>query len=336
MDTRRMVLALALALSPGLLLAGCDSGYALGPITPSPPETEPDPNAGPPVIAFVSTRDGSPYIYVATADGSGVRRLARGESPSWSWDGRRIAFTRAPGRGPAGIYVMGVNGEKMKFLGPGADPVWSPDGRIAFNTTEWSGPEGGIAVMNADGSGARLLVGHSFAFESGESEYEGSWGGGVGDPSWSPDGSKITFLVYPGYYYGGASAIYVINADGSDPRKLGNWSTRGPSWSPDGTTLASATGTIVLHDVVSGTETFLNLDLHGPWVPDAKPAWSPDGRQLLFHAFDQGAVWEPTYGLPRRVFAVSLETGQVRSFFPEAANPRRYHDYNATWSRGVW
>src|SRR5690349_16163798 len=37
-------------------------------------------------IAFVSTRDGSPYIYVAAANGSSLRRLTKGVRPEWSPD----------------------------------------------------------------------------------------------------------------------------------------------------------------------------------------------------------------------------------------------------------
>ena len=43
-------------------------------------------------IAFTSTRVGQSYIYVATADGSQIRRLAKGARPTWSPDGRWITF----------------------------------------------------------------------------------------------------------------------------------------------------------------------------------------------------------------------------------------------------
>ncbi|HEV2777471.1 MAG TPA: hypothetical protein VGV90_17915 [Solirubrobacteraceae bacterium] len=44
-------------------------------------------------IAFTSDRDGSPQVYVMGADGTGVGRLAAaGDAPSFSGDGRRIAF----------------------------------------------------------------------------------------------------------------------------------------------------------------------------------------------------------------------------------------------------
>ena len=47
-------------------------------------------------IAFVSSREGSPEIYIMNADGSGQTRLTNNpadvQEPGWSPDGRRIAF----------------------------------------------------------------------------------------------------------------------------------------------------------------------------------------------------------------------------------------------------
>ena len=84
---------------------------------------------------------GSP-LYVVNADGTGKRRVTRPLAvdlgiPSWSPDGRALAFTRSPG---------------WNFF-----PDWSPDGRrILFA----SGRDGGtdLFVMNADGSGQRNLT----------------------------------------------------------------------------------------------------------------------------------------------------------------------------------
>ena len=131
-------------------------------------------------IAFISTRDGSAYIYVAAADGSSLRRLAAGASPAWSWDGRQIAFngldnwTSAPP-----IYVINADGSGQRLLPlHGSGPVWSPDGRqLAYST------DSGIYVANSDGSDPRLLVLSDFLH-----------GRAVVGQTWSPDGTRIAFV----------------------------------------------------------------------------------------------------------------------------------------------
>ena len=111
----------------------------------------------------MSNRDGNDDIFVVNGDGSGLRNLTRSrgnytkpmfwvsaDGPTWSPDGRKIAFrsdrltTAARIRaGPGGvkgarrrrdeIYVVNADGSGLRRLtdnwrSDGA-PVWSPDGR---------------------------------------------------------------------------------------------------------------------------------------------------------------------------------------------------------------
>ena len=108
-----------------------------------------------------------------TGDGS-VTALTDDEwyeqSPIWSPDGSRIAFSASDQSDYAWeIFTMNADGSDMHrvtdFRGYDAGPVWSPDGSMLVFTSDRahdpdprSGHQGGLPfVMNADGSGVQPL-----------------------------------------------------------------------------------------------------------------------------------------------------------------------------------
>jgi hypothetical protein len=69
-------------------------------------------------------------IETVSIDGSGRRRVARGDSPRFSPDGKWIAYSTR-----RGVYVVGVEGGDPRLVArEGFGPIWSPDGRyLAFS-----------------------------------------------------------------------------------------------------------------------------------------------------------------------------------------------------------
>ncbi len=166
-------------------------------------------------------------IYAVDADGSGLVQLTDSPvgdfDPSWSPDGRRIAF-RHEDEMSGQIYVMKADGSRKRNLtrrrGLDYSPAWSPDGRsIAFGSVRAA--RGTIWIMRPDGSDRRQL-----------SRVHGEY------PAWSPDGTKIAF----DHITSGSNNwdIWVMNADGSGARPLiaSAATEQGAAWSPDGKTIA--------------------------------------------------------------------------------------------------
>jgi len=114
-------------------------------------------------IAFISDRGGSPRIYVIGSDGSNERSLlsmgGHMDSPSWSPDGRFLAFAW-DSDGTFNIYVADVATQqtlKLTREGRNENPTWSPDSRhIAFQSNRSGRWE--IWAMHVDGSEPRQLT----------------------------------------------------------------------------------------------------------------------------------------------------------------------------------
>lgn len=151
---------------------------------------------------------------LATTQGA----LSHEESPCWSPDGKRFAFTSTR-HGNQELYVADVAGGDWQRLTTDAaidaHPSWSPDGKtIAFATGRWGDLE--IALINPDGSNLRRLT-HS----KGLDDY----------PAWSPDAQRVAFTSNRD----GNLEIYVQSLDGpainaSRHKAIDNF----PAWTPDG------------------------------------------------------------------------------------------------------
>ncbi|HWQ93063.1 MAG TPA: hypothetical protein VN673_15415 [Clostridia bacterium] len=170
-------------------------------------------------------------IWLMNPDGSNLRQLTRSDTfkagPSWSPDGKQMAFIllKNPGSSGPQIGIVDIEGNNERILTAAprvnvrrepdgtmtvletADdanaPAWSPvDDRIAF----WSGIEsryGQVWGIHSDGTKSTQLTEDPSHRNS-------------DDPSWSPDGKHILFSTGRS----GSNELWVMDADGTHERKL--------------------------------------------------------------------------------------------------------------------
>ena len=159
-------------------------------------------------LAAALSFSGDQEIYLLTIKGEIIKRITKSwgidVSPKFSPDGKKIVFTSKRAGTPQ-IYIKDIESKRVQrltFKGPNnTSAAWSPDGRkIAYVGIE----KNNIDIFIVDiGSGMPVQLTRN----AGDNE----------DPSWSPDGSMLTFTSTR---EGGIPRIFVMNASGSDPRRL--------------------------------------------------------------------------------------------------------------------
>lgn len=165
------------------------------------------------------------------------------------------------------MLIMGLvpspDGERIAF--------WGCPGSLANDCT--AGEDLDVWVVNWDGSDLRNLTEDSTANDS--------------HPDWSPDGQQIVFDSDRS----GDPQLYIMNADGSNPRALtdGSGQNTEPKWSSDGKWIA-------FHCSQGGETQICVVSLDGQPagepISGTTPVWSPgspeDGARLTFLCFQAG------------------------------------------------
>ena len=245
-------------------------------------------------VAFVvTTIDQRTYeyrssIWMVPAEGGEAKRFTYGpanaHSPSWSPDGRWLAFVserkgetgdksekeqKERGKDKPQIWIIPTDGgeaRQLTFMQHGANnPVWSPDSK-------------------------RLLCNADVGPADEETE----------DGKVLPKARVIDRLWYRldgvGFIYERRNHLFLLDINGGEPQQLteGDWDDTDPAWSPDGSRIAFASSrgedrwrmpapdvyTMTIEDGKAGT---LQCLTDGS-LACGSPSWSPDGQTVAFLA----------------------------------------------------
>lgn len=199
--------------------------------------------AGPDRLAYCSDESGEWAVYVLADPlgnpGPAERVSAAGRHavhPSWSPDGRRLAWCSADDfeGGEWTIEIRDFESGRTTVLEDvdGFLPEWSPGGNaIAFQRMGRRGPGySSLWTVEFDGTAATRMT-SVFASDDFAAI----------NPAWSPDGRRIVFATVgksrarAGLMHA-ADDLWTVRADGTEPTRLTSSpaSDGMPAWSPDG------------------------------------------------------------------------------------------------------
>jgi TolB protein len=147
------------------------------------------------------------------------------QSPAWSGDGTKIAFSSSRSGDPE-IWVADASGGNLRrltnFAGPDVSPTWNPrtNEQLAWVSGRTGLPQ--IYTMDQDGANVQRLTDGGYAIS----------------PSWSPNGEFLTFSWNRKYGPGapGGQDIYVMDIASKRWLQLTHdaGSNDFPCWAPDG------------------------------------------------------------------------------------------------------
>ncbi len=255
-------------------------------------------------------------IYTINPGEGATTKVTRGYQPSYSPDGKRIAYTSYDGHDTE-IYTIKVGGGshsgssifcrwhpmvvscdfgKTRVTNDNKDdnfPSYSPNGkRIAYTRTTYrrindtvsADPIDEIFTVKVGGGGKTKVTNGS-------------------DPSYSPDGKKIVYYAYDNSLLNqlAYTEIYTINVRGGDTTQLthNNKDEFTPDYSPDGKRIVYAGLEGLERDDAESDIYTINAGGGGKTkvtnndnADDLHPSYSPDGKKIAYTVYNKGNVIE--------------------------------------------
>jgi Tol biopolymer transport system component len=178
--------------------------------------------------------EGGSYVYpqrdglysIRASDGGGLRLITRTPGdffccpvrnqdavPTYSPDGTQISFSRANDKSDYAVFIVNTDGTGLRQVTPwgleAGGGSWSPDGRWLLLglkdfccSPSWT-HRGRLFMVHPDGSGLHKI----------DIDTNGDWYYAK-EPTWSPDGTRILFVMYTASNVGEAD-LYTMDPDGS-------------------------------------------------------------------------------------------------------------------------
>lgn len=246
-------------------------------------------SAAQPELAYLAFTKGYWEVWVARADGGGARQVTRSGNDktrvSWYPDGKALLASCNDGI----LLRVDLSGKETRIAleqFPVVDAVLSPDGKhIAYSfSTAIDGND--LWLARSDGSGAEKVV------RMASLQHE---------PTWTPDGGQIYFLSGDG---GQGHDIWRVTLHGRQTEQI----TVGSLYHFD--VAVSAAGALAFSANRTGNyEVYLQRPGGKPEALtddpalDGRPAFSPNGAQLVF---------ESTRGGQLNLWRIDLETRALK------------------------
>jgi len=287
-------------------------------------------------------------IFVANADGSGVRRVSRSpvavedDQAQWSPDGNWIVFDRCTSKGPCSLWLVRPDGSGQHRLSPtcrasrpssvcGDDGggSFAPDGKHLVFTHAWGrvkqtslGDEiEHSAIATMDLQGKHLTIVRQLP----------PYAGDLQAPHISPNGKLMVFDRYNSAFASpkGGEALFISAASGGATRQLTPWrlSAGSPDWSPDSKRLLFKQSIPRASELTPGTDLYtINVDGTGlRRVTNVGAShyvlagsFSPDGSSIVY-ATDLDATTNPHGNTFADIDTIPL-TGGTPTLVTHAAN----------------
>jgi dipeptidyl aminopeptidase/acylaminoacyl peptidase len=296
-------------------------------LTPGPGDNAPRWSPDGQTLAFVSTRDGAPQVYLLPMGGGEAQPLTRLPSGvsqfQWSPDGRRLLV--------CGAVPVDPETREQRRVGDSRPPD-SPE-------LAWRLP------YKTDGNGytlARAFVLFVVDVKTGEATQVTPSSFDVMAMEWSPDGKRIAYTRTRPGREAHRTDLWTANNDGSVPRQLTRdlATVMSPRWSPDGRRIAitgareegDALSRLFLVDAADGSVTLLGSDDMDVGSPESL-RWRPDSSALVLIVASRACQVIASISVPggertdlvqgeRHISELALAGDRLYYFSESAAVPR--------------